>query len=41
MLSFFVDLIAMNEIKENNHDVNILWKTNILCLWVLETILFR
>jgi hypothetical protein len=41
MLSFFVDLIAMNEIKENNHDMNILWKANIVCLWVLETILLR
>jgi hypothetical protein len=26
----------MNEIKENNHDVNILWKGNIACVWILE-----
>jgi hypothetical protein len=27
---FFLDVIAMNEIKENNYDVNILWKKEIL-----------
>jgi hypothetical protein len=27
----------MNEIKEHNYDVNILWKENIACLWVLDT----
>jgi hypothetical protein len=26
----------MNEIKENNHDVNVLRKGNIACMWVLE-----
>jgi hypothetical protein len=26
----------MNEIKENNYDVNVLWNENIACLWVLE-----
>jgi hypothetical protein len=26
----------MNKIKENNYDVNILWKGNIACLWVLK-----
>jgi hypothetical protein len=26
----------MNEIKENSYDVNVLWKGNIGCLWVLE-----
>jgi hypothetical protein len=26
----------MNEIKENNYDVNVLWKGNIACLWVLK-----
>jgi hypothetical protein len=26
----------MNEIKENNYEVNVLWKRNITCLWVLE-----
>jgi hypothetical protein len=26
----------MNEIKENNYDMNILWKRNIACMWVLE-----
>jgi hypothetical protein len=31
----------MNEIKENNYDVNVLWKGNIAYLWVLEMILFR
>jgi hypothetical protein len=41
MLSFFIDMIDMNEIKENNYDVNVLWKGNIPCLWVLKTILFQ
>jgi hypothetical protein len=27
----------MNEIKEKNYDVNVLWKENIPCLWVLNT----
>jgi hypothetical protein len=27
----------MNEITENNYDVNVLWKENIACLWVLDT----
>jgi hypothetical protein len=35
MISFFLDVITMNEIKENNYDVNILWKGNIACLWIL------
>jgi hypothetical protein len=26
----------MNEIKENNYCVNVLWKENVACLWVLE-----
>jgi hypothetical protein len=26
----------MNEIKENNHDVNVLWKGNIACVWILK-----
>jgi hypothetical protein len=26
----------MNEIKENNYDVNVLWEGNIACMWVLE-----
>jgi hypothetical protein len=26
----------MNEIKENNYDVEVLWKENIACVWVLE-----
>jgi hypothetical protein len=26
----------MNEIKENNHDVNVLEKGNIGCMWILE-----
>jgi hypothetical protein len=26
----------MNKIKENIYDVNVLWKENIACLWVLE-----
>jgi hypothetical protein len=26
----------MNEIKEKNYDVNVLWKGYIACLWVLE-----
>jgi hypothetical protein len=29
-------MIDINEIKENNYDVNVLWKRNIACLWVLE-----
>jgi hypothetical protein len=33
--SFLFDMIVMNEIKENNYDVNILWKWH-ACLWVLE-----
>jgi hypothetical protein len=36
MLSFFLDVIAMNEIKQNNYDVNVLWKGNIARLWMLE-----
>jgi hypothetical protein len=28
--------ILMNKIKENNYYVNVLWKENIACLWVLE-----
>jgi hypothetical protein len=31
----------MNEIKENNYDMNILWKGNIACLGYWKTILFR
>jgi hypothetical protein len=26
----------MNEINENNYDVNVLFKRNIACLWVLK-----
>jgi hypothetical protein len=26
----------MNEIKENNYDVNVLWKGNIAYMWILE-----
>jgi hypothetical protein len=26
----------MNEIEENHYDVNVLWKENIACMWVLE-----
>jgi hypothetical protein len=33
---FFLDVIVMNEIKENNYNVNVLWKGNIICLWVQE-----
>jgi hypothetical protein len=33
---FFLNVIAINEIDENNYDVNVLWKGNIACLWVLE-----
>jgi hypothetical protein len=33
---FFLDMIVMNEIKENNYNVNVLWKGNIICLWVQE-----
>jgi hypothetical protein len=36
MISFFLGIIATNEIKENNYDVNVLWKINIACLLVLE-----
>jgi hypothetical protein len=36
MISFFLDVIAMNEIKYNNCDVNVLWKGNITCLGALE-----
>jgi hypothetical protein len=36
MLSFFLDVIAMNEIKENNYDIVVLWKGNIACQWVLK-----
>jgi hypothetical protein len=35
-LPFFLDVIVMNEIKENNYAVNVLWKWNIACLWVPE-----
>jgi hypothetical protein len=31
----------MNEIKENNYDVNALWKVNIACLGYLKMILYR
>jgi hypothetical protein len=31
----------MNEIKENNYGMNVLWKRNIHCMWVLKTILFQ
>jgi hypothetical protein len=37
--SIVVDVLLkgiISEIKENNYDVNILWKGNIACLWVLE-----
>jgi hypothetical protein len=27
----------MNDIKDNNYDVNVLWKGNIAYLWVLDT----
>jgi hypothetical protein len=27
----------MNEIKENNYDVNVLWNGNTACLWALDT----
>jgi hypothetical protein len=27
----------MNEINENNYDMNVLWKGNIACMWVLDT----
>jgi hypothetical protein len=33
---FFLDVIAMNKKTKNNYDVNVLWKWNIACLWVLE-----
>jgi hypothetical protein len=36
MLSFFLVVVVMNEIKENNYDVNVLWKGNMVYLWVLE-----
>jgi hypothetical protein len=36
MISFFLCIIAINEIKENNYDVNVLWKINITCLLLLE-----
>jgi hypothetical protein len=29
-------MIAKNEIKDNNCDVNVLWKENIASLWVLK-----
>jgi hypothetical protein len=32
---FFLDMIAINEMKENNYDANVLWKGNIAYLWVL------
>jgi hypothetical protein len=35
----FLDVIVMNKIKENNYGVNVLWKGNIACLWVLENAL--
>jgi hypothetical protein len=31
----------MNEIKENNYNVNVLWKGNIVCLRYWKMILFR
>jgi hypothetical protein len=31
----------MNEIKENNYDINILWKGNIACPGYWKRILFR
>ncbi len=37
---FFLDVIVMNEIKENNYNVNVLWKGNIACLWVVENDIF-
>jgi hypothetical protein len=27
----------MNEIKKKNYDMNVLWKENIACFWVLDT----
>jgi hypothetical protein len=36
MLAFFIDVIVMNEIKENIYDVNISWNKNITCMWILE-----
>jgi hypothetical protein len=33
---FFLDVVSMNKIKENNYDVNVLWKENIACLRVLK-----
>jgi hypothetical protein len=36
MFHFFLDVIAMNKKTKNNYDVNVLWKWNIACLWVLE-----
>jgi Leu/Phe-tRNA-protein transferase len=32
----WLDHALTNEIKETNYDVNVLWKENIACLWVLE-----
>jgi hypothetical protein len=26
----------MNQIKENNYGMNVLWKGNITCLWVFD-----
>jgi hypothetical protein len=37
---FFLNVIAINEIDENNYDVNVLWKGNIACLWVVENDIF-
>jgi hypothetical protein len=31
----------MNEIKDNNYDMNVLWKGNIVCLGYWKMILFR
>jgi hypothetical protein len=31
----------LNEIKENNYYVNVLWEGNIACLWVLEIDFFN
>jgi hypothetical protein len=36
MLFFFLDMIVMNEIMENNYGVNVLWKENIACMCLLE-----
>jgi hypothetical protein len=31
----------MNEIKDTNYNVNVLWKGNIACPWYWKTILFQ